>query len=228
MKIAFAEPSRPKSGTIVVGVMEDRTLTPTGAALDKESGGAIKRAMESSRFTGRKDEVLAVLAPANLDVGRVLLIGLGKASRGRRGGAAEPAAGKWSPTSTAPARRARRSRSTIVDGAKIKRRRGRGQSRLWRAAALLSLRQVPHQGEARAEAVARAAHGHADDRRRGEARLSRRSTRSPTAVFFTRDLVSEPANVIYPETLADAGADARRARRRGRDARREADERSSA
>ena len=43
MKIAFAEPSRPKSGTIVIGVTEDRTLTPTGAALDKESGGAIKR-----------------------------------------------------------------------------------------------------------------------------------------------------------------------------------------
>src|SRR5260370_38383305 len=80
MKIAFAEPGRPKSGTIVVGVTEDRTLTPTAAALDKESGGALKRAMESSRFTGRKDEALGVLAPAKLDVGRVLLIGVGKAS----------------------------------------------------------------------------------------------------------------------------------------------------
>src|SRR6266851_3035212 len=80
MKIAFAEPGRPKSGTIVVGVTEDRTLTPAGTALDKESGGVLKRAMESSRFTGRKDEVLGVLAPAKLDVGRVLLIGIGKAA----------------------------------------------------------------------------------------------------------------------------------------------------
>src|SRR5260370_38106542 len=80
MKIALAEPGRPKSGTIVVGVTEDRTLTPTAAALDKESGGALKRAMESSRFTGRKAEALGVLAPAKLDVGRVLLIGAGKAS----------------------------------------------------------------------------------------------------------------------------------------------------
>src|SRR5258708_31345872 len=80
MKIAFAERGRPKSGTIVVGVTEDRTLTPTAAALDKESGGALKRAMESSRFTGRKGEALGVLAPAKLDVGRVLLLGVGKAS----------------------------------------------------------------------------------------------------------------------------------------------------
>ena len=80
MKIAFAEPNRPKSGTIVVGVTEDRTLTPTGVALDKETGGALKRAMESSRFTGRKDDVLGVLAPAKLELGRVLLVGLGKAS----------------------------------------------------------------------------------------------------------------------------------------------------
>jgi len=35
MKIAFAEPTTPKSGTIVVGVIEDRKLSPTAAALDK-------------------------------------------------------------------------------------------------------------------------------------------------------------------------------------------------
>src|SRR6185312_715865 len=68
-----------KSGTIVVGVLEDRKLTPTAAALDKETGGALKRAIEASRFTGRKDEVLGVLAPSRLSVGRVLLVGLGKA-----------------------------------------------------------------------------------------------------------------------------------------------------
>ena len=44
MKIVFAEPTQPKSGTIVVGVLEDRTLTPTGVDLDRQSGGALKRA----------------------------------------------------------------------------------------------------------------------------------------------------------------------------------------
>ena len=37
MRIVFAEPARPKSGTIVVGVLEDRKLSPTAAALDKET-----------------------------------------------------------------------------------------------------------------------------------------------------------------------------------------------
>src|SRR5579875_1644245 len=78
MDIAFAEPTQPKSGTIVVGVLEDRKLSPTAAALDKASGGALTRAMGASRFTGRKDEALAVLAPAELPVQRVLLLGMGK------------------------------------------------------------------------------------------------------------------------------------------------------
>ena len=80
MKIAFAEPATPKSGTVVVGVLEDRKLSPTAATLDEQTGGALKRAIEASRFNGRKDEVLGVLAPAQLALGRVLLVGLGKAA----------------------------------------------------------------------------------------------------------------------------------------------------
>src|ERR1700739_1886081 len=80
MKIAFAEPATPKSGTVVVGVLEDRKPSPTAAALDEQTGAALKRAIEPSRFNGRKDEVLGVLAPAQLTLGRVLLVGLGKAA----------------------------------------------------------------------------------------------------------------------------------------------------
>src|SRR6185437_13691965 len=78
MDIVFAAPTRPKSGTLVVGVLEERKLTPTAVALDRDSGGALTRAMEASRFKGRKDEVLGVLAPAKLTVGRVILMSLGK------------------------------------------------------------------------------------------------------------------------------------------------------
>ena len=76
MKISFAAPRLPKSGTIVVFASEGRKLSPTGKALDKTSGGALSRAMESSRFTGRELETLAVLAPAKLGVASVLLIGI--------------------------------------------------------------------------------------------------------------------------------------------------------
>jgi leucyl aminopeptidase len=78
MKIAFAKPEMPGSGTIVVGVLEEHRLTPTAQQLDKQTKGAISRALVVGRFKGRTDEQLAILAPAGLGASRILLIGLGK------------------------------------------------------------------------------------------------------------------------------------------------------
>ncbi len=79
LKIAFAEPKLPSAGTYAVAVSADRTLSPEGLELDKKLGGALRRAMNASRFTGKRDEVLAVLSPHDLGVQRVLLYGVGKA-----------------------------------------------------------------------------------------------------------------------------------------------------
>ena len=66
MKIAFAKPEQTNSGTLVVGVNEERRMTPSAAALDKKSGGSLTRAMTSSRFKGRKDDLLDIIAPKGL------------------------------------------------------------------------------------------------------------------------------------------------------------------
>ncbi len=202
MKIAFAEPAPPKSGTIVVGVMEDRALTPTGAALDEASGGALKRAMNASRFTGRKDEVLGVLAPAKLEVGRVLLIGVGK-----------PAA---------------------IDAAAMQSLGGQIVAQLNSAGekvAAVALDEIKGMTLEAGEAAANLAFGarlraYRFDRYRtkekpeqkpslekvtvmtgdvaGARRVFAPLEKVAEGVFFTRDLVSEPANVMYPEALAEA------------------------
>src|SRR5262249_1458856 len=78
MKIAFAKPELPDSGTVVVGVLEENQLTPTAQQLDKQTKGGVSRALAVGRFKGRPEEQLAVLAPQGLAVGRVLLVGLGK------------------------------------------------------------------------------------------------------------------------------------------------------
>ena len=80
MKITFGESALPKTGAIVVGVLEEGKLTPTAAELDRRSGGALKRAVASGRFSGKKDELLAIVAPANLALSRIVLAGLGKPS----------------------------------------------------------------------------------------------------------------------------------------------------
>ena len=46
MKISFAAPRMPRSGTVVVAIMEDRKMSPHAIEIDKQSGGALKRAME--------------------------------------------------------------------------------------------------------------------------------------------------------------------------------------
>src|SRR5690606_126891 len=79
MKIAFAEPSLPETGVLVVGVLEGGGLTPTAAGLDERLGGAIGRAIAGSRFTGKPRQLLDLLAPAGLGLDRILLVGLGKA-----------------------------------------------------------------------------------------------------------------------------------------------------
>src|SRR5262245_58488541 len=78
MKIAFAKSEIPDSGAIVAGVYEDRKLTPTAAKLDKQTKGAVERALAAGRFKGKRDDLLAVLAPAGLKASRMVLIGLGK------------------------------------------------------------------------------------------------------------------------------------------------------
>jgi leucyl aminopeptidase len=79
MKIAFAKPELPKSGTLAVSVMQGRKLGPTAETLDRKTKGAIARAMAASRFRGGGDEILAILAPAGLEFDRLVLYGTGKA-----------------------------------------------------------------------------------------------------------------------------------------------------
>ena len=78
MKIGFAEQASPKTGAIVVGVEEGKKLTPSAQELEKETGGAIARAMKASKFTGKKGQSLQIAAPANVPVDRIVLVGLGK------------------------------------------------------------------------------------------------------------------------------------------------------
>jgi leucyl aminopeptidase len=199
MKISFAEPSVPKSGAVVVLVADERRFSASAERLDKETGGALKRAVEASRFKGKKDEVLAVLAPANLTASRVILAGLGKG---------EGIDAK---------------RFQDLGGTLVSHLNGAGESE----AAVLLDAVDGFEGE---EAAANLAYGarlrsYRFDKYRTREKpekkpsLERFSILSASAggakkrwqgldkvadgVCFTRDLVSEPANIIFPESLAE-------------------------
>lgn len=79
MKVVFAQPGLPKSGCLAVGVLDSGILTPSAKDVDAATGGAVSRAIAASRFTGKADQTLDIVAPAGLGVDRVILVGLGKA-----------------------------------------------------------------------------------------------------------------------------------------------------
>jgi leucyl aminopeptidase len=199
MKIAFAEPSLPKSGAVVVGVFEGRKLSRSAERLDKDTGGALMRALKAGRFQGKKDELLAVLAPANLAISRIVLAGLGKAD-GVDARRMEDLGGAL----VAHLNGAGEKEAAVLlddldglDGAEAAGNLGYG-------ALLRSYRFDKYKTKEKPEKKPSMAKLTIMSEAAGAAkRLWPKLEGTAEAIRFTRDLVSEPANVLYPETLAE-------------------------
>ena len=93
MQLTFAAPGPVASGAWIVGALEGSQLTVAAAKADKASGGAIARGIAVSRFTGKRGQLLEVLAPTGVFASRIVLVGLGKASEFDGHAAEEIAAG---------------------------------------------------------------------------------------------------------------------------------------
>jgi leucyl aminopeptidase len=77
LDIAFAKPALPKSGALVLLLHEGEEPSGLWAQLNEATGGAIARAFEVAEFKGGKGKNCMILAPG-ANVTRVLAVGLGK------------------------------------------------------------------------------------------------------------------------------------------------------
>jgi len=77
LDIAFAKAALPKSGVLAVPLAEGAPLAGIAQILDSALDGALTRAMEAASFTGKKGQSASLLAPG-AGFKRVLLLGLGK------------------------------------------------------------------------------------------------------------------------------------------------------
>lgn len=77
--VTFSTVSFEGSETLVVGVLADQTLTPSAQKVDAATNGMVQRALGASAFRGAPGELLELLAPANMNAERVVLMGLGSA-----------------------------------------------------------------------------------------------------------------------------------------------------
>ncbi len=197
MKIAFAEPGLPKSGAVVVLVEQDKKLSPAAKELDRKTGGAVTRAIKASRFAGKKAQFLELMAPPSLPLDRILLAGVGDAfdelaQQALGGGALGRLAGSGSKEATvivdAGAKELAAAAANVALGARLA---------SYRFDKYRTNDRDEDDGKPTLKSVTVAVKGSAAARK-AYAPLDKVAD----GVFFTRDLVSEPGNVIYPETLA--------------------------
>jgi leucyl aminopeptidase len=195
MQIQFAQPG-PVSGAplsaIAVLVFEGPVLSAAAEALDQETSGALSRAL-AGRFKGAKGQTVELVAPANLHAGQLLLIGAGP-KKGFDGQGAEAAG--------AEAYKALKSSGATT----LELRFDLEPALLAQAAFGVRLaayrfdkyltREKPEKKASIQTTVVVA--------KDPDAVIAAFSPLSALAegVAFTRDLVSEPANILYPDEFA--------------------------
>ncbi len=200
MKITFANPAQPQKGVAVVGVLDGRKLTDSAKALDKQMSGGLTRAIKASRFKGSKGHSLTVLAPAGTKLDRVLLIGFGKPA-GIDAGQMQALGGR---IYAALATTGHTTAQVVVDSFdKCPMTPANMAAEIAFGARLRSYRFDKYRTKEQA---------HDKPSLKGLKFTVPGSTKAKAAyalndkvadgVFMTRDLVSEPANILYPDTLA--------------------------
>ena len=207
MKIVFSEPGSADGGALVVGVQEGLKLTPSARALDKRMKGGLKRAFKVSTFKGKKGQSLSVLAPQGTRLDRVIVAGLGRAGEmdglamqelgGRLYGllgntgstAATVAIDALDKVKLTPAEMA----VALAEGARL------------RSYRFEKYRTMKNGGDHNDNDASKPTLLTLTFRCKGSAKAHaafKPRDKVAAGVFMTRDLVTEPPNVIYPQTLA--------------------------
>lgn len=77
MKVSFVSSELGRAGSLVVTVADNAVLSKSARALDEATAGAVTRAIKAEGFSGERGAVLEILAPHNVAAERIVLVGLG-------------------------------------------------------------------------------------------------------------------------------------------------------
>ncbi|WP_425409393.1 leucyl aminopeptidase [Hyphococcus sp.] len=199
MQITFSAAALPKTGAIVIPIFEDGGKPKAYEELDKATDGALERAVKTSAFKAKKGKILEIAAPAGVGASRIVLIGAGP-SKGFDRLAAEALGG-------------------AAAGHLLK---GRDKSATFALNGLTVKKLANDEFAARIATGAKMKSYRFDKYRTKEdkddkpvlAKITVQTSASKAkelfavydavndGVFLTRDLVSEPANILYPESFA--------------------------
>jgi leucyl aminopeptidase len=196
MQIEFVAADTAFSATTAVAalVFDGGVLGTTAEQLDSATGGAVKRAISGSRFTGAKGQTLELIAPAGIAAARVILVGAGPQGAFSHKTAESVAASAYQAV-----------KACGVDSLAMPLT---DQTPAIAAQAAFGIRLAAYRFDRyrttekpdKKPSVLRVQIAVADPDQTAEA-FDPLSTLAE-AVYFSRDLISEPANILYPEEFA--------------------------
>ena len=179
---------------LAVPVFEDRTFTAAGTALDGKANGALTKAAGKGRFTGKAGQSLSIAAPAGVEADAVLLVGAG--AKDKMDDLAVEAFGG----NAYAAVKLSGAEVLTIDASDLSPEQA---ARVGFAARLAAYRFDKYRTTQKADKIPSitAIRVVTTDLRGSEAALEPLSAVAD-GVIFARDLVSEPANVLYPAEFA--------------------------
>ncbi len=200
MQITFTKPAAPKSGVAVAFAFAGRKLAGLAATLDEATGGSITRAMEASRFEGKAGKSLTLITPAGLPIDRLVLVGLGEPGKLDELGAQKAGGIAWAQVAGVNAKSA-----LIIADVTPESEFSAGDfaANVAYGSALRSYRFDKYRTKEKAEDKPQITKlSIATDAASAAKKAYATLEAVVEGVFFTRDLVSEPPNVLYPESYA--------------------------
>ncbi|WP_295184674.1 leucyl aminopeptidase [uncultured Brevundimonas sp.] len=179
---------------LAVPVFEDRTFSAAGTALDGKAKGALTKAAGKGRFTGKAGQSLSIAAPAGVEADAVLLVGAG--AKDKLDDLAVEAFGG----NAYAAVKLSGAEVLTIDASDLSPEQA---ARVGFAARLAAYRFDKYRTTQKADKIPSITTIRVvtTDLRGAEAALEPLSAVAD-GVIFARDLVSEPANVLYPAEFA--------------------------
>ncbi|MCC7427167.1 MAG: leucyl aminopeptidase [Alphaproteobacteria bacterium] len=201
-EIRFAAPALPKDGALVLPMAEGTAPAGLAAQVDRALSGRLKAALKAARFAGKKGQTATLLAPG-AGLSRVIAVGLGKAAELTEDGI-EAAGGTAMAALLAGADLAGAIAADLPQGAPKGIDAAAFAARLALGARLRSYRFDRYRTTEKPEdkPALKAATLLGPDPARAKAAYAPLG-RIADGVFITRDLVSEPPNVLNPAVMAE-------------------------
>ncbi|WP_333666580.1 leucyl aminopeptidase [Parvibaculum sp.] len=201
MNITFADISLAKPGALAVLVTEGAALQGVAADIDGKLGGALKRAVKAAGFTGKSGTYVELVGPQGIGASRVLLAGLGKsaavssAGLEKVGGELVGRIGKTKDTAlvivldgiAAPKLPAADAAARVAFGAKL------------RSYSFEKYKTKKKDDDAKKDVKSLTVMTRAAASARKEYAVL---SKVAEGMFLTRDLVNEPANILFPAEFA--------------------------